>query len=1004
MKLSGFFVLLTVFISTTLHAATITVTSNAWKSDTACTLTDAITAANTDSTVGACSAGNGADVIEIGSATYMLDGVAFIDLNFYERTYSLGENAGDTYYFPLLTALPLIESDLEIVGNGAVITINENVGSSIAYAEPTDSSSGRTGYNLLSVARGAHLKGSGFSLLGVVSGDYSISDGLYINNASVELEQVTLKKLGKSVRMENAAHLTLDAADVSENTYFALELNGGSHVELRNSVVQRNAYYALSSIASSINIINSKITENYTHAIRAEQSVITIDSSVVSKNNGDAIYARYIANKGSHLTIRNSQIAYNRNRGISVDSYLSSLLLDNSVIVANGGVGVNAGPDTVISNSAIANNSGRGVVVGGVLNYPNDSEGAKIINTSILSNQGGGILAGDGTSIIGSTIAGNRGPSGYNATQAAHYPLFVYGSGISYGAYGQVEPQRKLYMVNTVVAENSSDSSIPQCAARFETDSANNFIQDGSCHGAFSGNSPLSDQVTTSNGMIYRPMSPASQAATSGNIDLCLDYPLDQLGVERLTDGVCALGAVEPVASDSGEQAGNNDVRTVTLKFDDIASGTYQSLSISGFTLSSEKGLGLQVLNRDGKQVVSRKAGDNMVLERTDESTFDLIRFNAKGRLPSSASSGFLRATFENGLVELASLIYDQNQWIDLTGPVYWKDLIKLSFRDSYGQELISSISISIVNTTGGNDNGGDGSGDGDNSSGGGSSGNAATVDFQVLPASDYQTIETGGFSFSPVWANSLAVLSQDGTQVLSPAWGDHLLLQASDGSSFDLAQFDVKGRWPGISSQVTLTATFRDGTQQTTTVDYSNTRWLTKILGWKNLVQVVFTTNNGRAMFNNFHFSPDGSLVDPGSNGTDTKTVITFNSLVAGDFAAVSTEGYRFIPNIRKQLVILDYSGDKLLSPFWSEEMKMSRVDGTAFNLESLEIQGYWWLVNGTLTITGVKVDGQRLTESVPYNGHTINSVTVNWQDLEEVVFSTPDGRVMIDYVTTTQ
>ena len=68
-----------------------------------CTLVDAITAANADSATGGCSAGNGADIIELESgATYTLAAV------------------NNPQYGP--NGLPSITSEITIEGNGATIT------------------------------------------------------------------------------------------------------------------------------------------------------------------------------------------------------------------------------------------------------------------------------------------------------------------------------------------------------------------------------------------------------------------------------------------------------------------------------------------------------------------------------------------------------------------------------------------------------------------------------------------------------------------------------------------------------------------------------------------------------------------------------------------------------------------------------------------------------------------------------------------------------------------
>jgi hypothetical protein len=89
--------------SATTSASTITVISSSGGSNdgTGCTLRDAITAANTDASFGECPAGNGDDVIDITAA----GPITFDD-------------ASDSNYE---TALPLLQSNIALLGHGVVL-------------------------------------------------------------------------------------------------------------------------------------------------------------------------------------------------------------------------------------------------------------------------------------------------------------------------------------------------------------------------------------------------------------------------------------------------------------------------------------------------------------------------------------------------------------------------------------------------------------------------------------------------------------------------------------------------------------------------------------------------------------------------------------------------------------------------------------------------------------------------------------------------------------------
>lgn len=91
-------------------AATITVTTTAQSPGAAgdCTLGEAITAANTDAAVDACSAGSGSDTIILPAGTY---------------TYTVADNPLDPLF--VHTALPAVTSDIVVQGAGASTTILE---------------------------------------------------------------------------------------------------------------------------------------------------------------------------------------------------------------------------------------------------------------------------------------------------------------------------------------------------------------------------------------------------------------------------------------------------------------------------------------------------------------------------------------------------------------------------------------------------------------------------------------------------------------------------------------------------------------------------------------------------------------------------------------------------------------------------------------------------------------------------------------------------------------
>ncbi len=167
------------------HAATITVDG------TTCILVDAITAANTDMATGGCTAGSGADTLDLGGGTF-------------------------TLYGP--SPLPIISSAIIINGNGATIQADISAPS----------------FPLLEV------NSSGDLTLDKVTISNSQGNGIYSYGGSVTVNDSTIS--GNAIDGINSGFystVTINNSTLSDNTGYGVSLGSGS-LEINDSIISGN--------------------------------------------------------------------------------------------------------------------------------------------------------------------------------------------------------------------------------------------------------------------------------------------------------------------------------------------------------------------------------------------------------------------------------------------------------------------------------------------------------------------------------------------------------------------------------------------------------------------------------------------------------------------------------------------------------------------------------------------------------------------------------------------
>lgn len=267
-------------------AATITVTTTDQSSTTACTLTDAILAANSDEPSNACPAGSGADTIELApGATYVLT-----------SSYD-GEDG-----------LPVITSTITIQGHGAAVRRESE--SEFRIFRVADASAVVT-INDLTVSGGAisGIVGAGGANVSVLSGV------LTLNRSTI-------------------SGGTADGFRAGGGLY-----NGGGTLNVNDSTISGNlAGGGLAVFSGITNVSNSTVSGNVSHAPGGGgivvSGILTVNDSTISGNVNDGLFnsagsgsGLYVVNEGSSATLRRTIVSGNIGN-----------LADREILVVSGGV------------------------------------------------------------------------------------------------------------------------------------------------------------------------------------------------------------------------------------------------------------------------------------------------------------------------------------------------------------------------------------------------------------------------------------------------------------------------------------------------------------------------------------------------------------------------------------------------------------------------------------------------------------------------------------------
>ena len=338
--------------SLTVTAATINVTTTANNPGGAgdCTLGEAILAANTDAAVDGCTAGSGADVINVPAGTYTLT-----------------------------TALPQIDSTVTIQGAGFATTVIIRDAAAPAF-RIFDASAGSadTTLNGLDIRNGRLVSGDG-------AGVYTRGRPLVVNDSRLRDNIITGGGGGGAI----ATGGFLGTTTINNTVFLDNETDGaggalyiGGTLTINNSQVQSNVAANGGGIwhgGGTATISNSSITDNsstgpgggITGGVMAGSSVLILSGSQVSGNS--AVF------DGGGATLIEATIT-------------NSNIFSNTSSTGTGG-GIHFNGSATITGSAIHANTA--VTGGGISNRGNSAAVVTLINSTVSGNRattdGGGL-------------------------------------------------------------------------------------------------------------------------------------------------------------------------------------------------------------------------------------------------------------------------------------------------------------------------------------------------------------------------------------------------------------------------------------------------------------------------------------------------------------------------------------------------------------------------------------------------------------------------------------
>lgn len=379
-----------------------------------CTLPDAIHAANADKPVGACTAGSGADVIHVPAGVYTLTTV-------------------DNTTFGLLTGLPIVTSNITIVGDGAESTIIERAAGSpefrlfrVWHVSSQLSLRGLT-------VKGGHGSASGGG--GVyANGPLSVRSCIFTGNDAGAHGGGAIRWSGHKLTIagsrfsNNRASKYLGGALHGTGSPAALLSITGSTFDGNSAIIGGAISYAASGDQGRGGLIaNSTLAGNTALQTGGalEATGVTLFNVVATGNTVTAP-----GSGGGGAWVNNTTI-------------IDSTLTDNSVAGAGSGGGLLGDGRVTVIQSTISNNRafhGGGAQFGGETDLANVT-----VSGNVSRSSAGGIAHGSGALTLRNvTVTANQAANGH-------------GGGVRSVSFAMIALQ------NTIVAGNVSSMGSSDC-------------------------------------------------------------------------------------------------------------------------------------------------------------------------------------------------------------------------------------------------------------------------------------------------------------------------------------------------------------------------------------------------------------------------------------------------------------------------------------------------------------------------------------------------------------
>ena len=561
--LAAFGLGLVLFLGTTPARATgaiiVTTTADELNSDGDCALREAVAAANTDTAVDACAAGNGPDTIHLPAGIYT---VTLTGSN------ENGNVTGDLD----------VTSEVSFIGAGAEVTILDGNG-----AATTD--------RLMHLLNGARVLASG---LQIRNGRPANSGGGILTEAGTILT-VTNSLVTQNTALGDA--YTSGGGIASNGWLFVLS----SQITSNTTSGRGGGLWS----SQTLNVLSSTLAYNVAGGgggvfvavgtANIRQSSIVSNTAVAawfSFGGGGGIYNQALTSLYADVIGHNTVTVTDTTGGGIYNSglvYVNWTFITENYAYHGGGIGSFYNAQIMVSNSTISANSANSG--GGIYHSTYVLDNPSVIENSTLrgntADLGGGVYLGNWGALwlVNATVSGNLATSDGGGIYNAGVPnLFLHsatiaantadsdgdGTGNGGGLYSYLNVYGRTEGENVLLANNVDGSPVtkqPDCYGRFVS-TGYNLVEDttgcalsGEQADNIYGQDPQLGSLQDNGGpTLTQALLSASPAIDRGNPDGCTEYAavrllLDQRGYWRHADGdnngstLCDIGAYEFGAS-----------------------------------------------------------------------------------------------------------------------------------------------------------------------------------------------------------------------------------------------------------------------------------------------------------------------------------------------------------------------------------------------------------------------------------------------------------------------